>query len=87
MIKAEFVATISAVANIVLTHVTSHAFSPGDLHNFHSISVNEIAERDLTGHHLLIDVPLRMLKKCVSKIHTAVKKNWRFVNVCYIFNT
>ena len=58
---------ISGVANLKLTHVTYNVENPNAPHPFKTISYQDVISGTLAGHHLLIDVPLKHLKLCVSK--------------------
>ena len=74
-VKGSFLNIITGVAQTVLTHVTENVEKTCLIKPIQTISIDGILQGDLTGHHLLIDVPLRNLKPCVAKLKFAVRKN------------
>ena len=74
-LHSNFVPLMNRVANTTLTHVTSNVYSPVSTKHLQPITINELTVKDLAGHHILVDVPLRHLKASLKLIQSAVKTN------------
>ena len=71
----DFISVMNRVSNRRLTHVTSNVHTTLSTNIILPISIPDLCVRNLSGHHVLIDVPLRHLKACIKQIKQAVQKN------------
>ena len=74
-LQPDFVNLLNRVANTRLTHVTNNVYSALSTNHLSPITIPELYTKNLAGHHILIDVPLRHLKAALKQIQKSVKHN------------